>query len=205
MSIEVKNSVKLIDYKESMKFLDNRVEGVISGKENELLWVLEHKIAYTAGKNSNPKHLINKKIKVIQTKRGGKHTLHAPGQKVIYFVLDLNKRGKDIRKLLRKVELCMIKVLEEYKIRSFADTKNIGIWVGTRKNPKKVGSIGIRIKRWVAFHGFSLNVTNNLSYYKNIKACGNNYNKITNLTKFSDNNYKNINKIIIKKFLNIFA
>ena len=205
MYIEVKNSVKLIDYNESMEFLNKRVQGVISGKENELIWVLEHKTVYTKGTNSNHKDLINRKIKVIQTNRGGKHTLHSPGQKVVYFVLDLNRRGKDIKKLLKKVETCMIDITNEYRIKSFADKKNVGIWVGSTKDAKKVGSIGIRIKRWVAYHGFSLNVTNDLSLYKNIKACGNEYQKITTLNNFSENNYKNINKIIIKKFLNIFA
>jgi lipoyl(octanoyl) transferase len=205
MNIEVKNSVKLIDYNESMEFLNKRVQDVILGKKSELVWVLEHKTVYTAGTNSNPNHLINKNIKVIKTNRGGKHTLHAPGQKVIYFVLDLNKREKDIKKLLKKVEKCMIEVLNEYKIKSFSDAKNIGIWVGKKKEPKKVGSIGLRIKRWVAYHGFSLNITNNLDNYKNIKACGNKYKKITNLNKFSKNNYNNIDKIIIKKFLDIFA
>ena len=204
MNIEVKNSVKPIDYNESMEFLNKRVEDVILGKKNELLWVLEHKTVYTAGTKANPNHLLNKKIKVIKTKRGGEHTLHAPGQKIIYFVLDLNKRGKDVKKLIRKVELCMINILKEYKIKSFADKEKIGIWIG-KKERKKVGSIGIRIKKWVAYHGFSLNVTNNLNDYKNIKACGNEYKKITNLKEFYNNNYNNIDKVIIKKFLNIFA
>ena len=113
MNIEVKNSVKLIDYNESMEFLNKRVQGVISGKENELIWVLEHKTVYTKGTNSNHKDLINRKIKVIQTNRGGKHTLHSPGQKVVYFVLDLNRRGKDIKKLLKQIETCMIDIAKE--------------------------------------------------------------------------------------------
>ena len=95
MNIEVKNTVKPVDYTESMKILENRVEDVYLGKKDEFLWILEHKTVYTAGASSNEKDLLDKNIKVVKTNRGGKYTLHSPGQKVIYFVLDLNKRGKD--------------------------------------------------------------------------------------------------------------
>ena len=99
MNIEVKNSVKPVDYIESIKILEKRVEEILLGKKNELLWILEHNTVYTAGASSQNKDLIDKSLKVIKTKRGGKHTLHSKGQKVIYFVLDLNKRGKDIKNL----------------------------------------------------------------------------------------------------------
>ena len=111
MNIEVKNSVKPVDYNESMKILERRVEEVLLGKKNELLWILEHNTVYTAGTSSNDGDLIDKSTKVIKTNRGGKHTLHSPGQKIIYFVLNLNKRGKDIRKLVTNVENCIIDIL----------------------------------------------------------------------------------------------
>ena len=100
MNIEVKNSVKPVDYNKSMEFLERRVEDILLGRKNELLWILEHNTVYTAGTSSNEKDLINKNIKIIKTNRGGKHTVHSPGQKIIYFVLNLNKRGKDVRKLV---------------------------------------------------------------------------------------------------------
>ena len=164
MTIEVKNSVKPVDYVESINVLENRVNDVLLGKKNELLWILEHNTVYTAGTSSNKKDLISKDIKIIKTNRGGKYTVHSPGQKIIYFVLNLNNRKKDIRKLINQIENCTINILNEYKISSTADKKNIGIWVGN----KKIAAIGIRVKRWIAYHGFSLNVSNDLKMYKNI-------------------------------------
>ena len=204
MNIEVKNTVKPIDYLESMKILEKRVDNVISGKEDEFIWVLEHKPVYTAGTSSNNKDLLNKNIKVVKSNRGGKHTYHGPGQKVVYFALNLNKREKDIRKLLTKVENCIIDILKEYKIDSFTDKKNIGIWVNDKKKTKKIASIGIRVRKWVAYHGFALNVKNDLSNFDEIIPCGIKDVNITNLKSMGIKSFNKIEKIIIKKFLNIF-
>ena len=204
MNIEVKNSVKPVDYNESMKILEKRVEDVLLGKKNELLWILEHNTVYTAGSSSNEKDVLNKNIKIVKTNRGGKHTLHSPGQKVVYFVLNLNKRDKNIRRLVSNVENCIIEVLKEYKIKSLTDKKNIGIWVGDENNLKKIAAIGIRVKKWIAYHGFSLNVSNDLNKYKAIVPCGIKNKGITSLKNMKIKNYDNIDKIIIKKFLNIF-
>ncbi len=204
MNIEVKNSVKPVDYNESMKILDKRIEDVLLGKKNELLWILEHNTVYTAGTSSIETDLIDKDIEVIKTKRGGKHTLHSPGQKVVYFVLNLNKRKKDIRKLVSNIENCIISILKEYKIESFVDKKNIGIWVNHKNSHKKIAAIGIRVKKWIAYHGFSLNVSNNLEEYKKIVPCGIKDKGVTNLKEMKADNYNNINDVIIKKFLNIF-
>jgi len=204
MNIEVKNSIKPVDYIESVEKLEKRVEEVLLGKKEELLWILEHKTVYTAGSSADEKDLINKKIKVIKTKRGGKHTLHSKGQKVIYFVLNLNKREKNIRKLVNNIEKCIMEILKEYKVKSFADRKNVGIWIGNKDNPKKIAAIGIRIKKWVAYHGFSLNISNDLTKYKEIIPCGIKNRGITSLKKIGIKNYNNIEKIIIKKFLNTF-
>ena len=205
MTIEVKNSIKPLDYVESINSLENRVNDVLLGKKNELLWILEHNTVYTGGTSSNLKDLISKDIKIIKTNRGGKYTVHSPGQKVIYFVLNLNNRRKDIRKLINQIEECVINILREYDISSFADKKNIGIWVNKNKNPKKIAAIGIKVKRWVAYHGFSLNVSNDLNKYKGIIPCGIKDKGITNIKEMKVKNYKSINKIIIRKFLDIFA
>ena len=204
MNIEVKYSVKPIDYIDSMKILEKRVNDVFSGKKDELLWILEHNTVYTAGTSSNEKDLIDKDIHVIRTNRGGKHTLHSPGQKVIYFVLNLNKRKKDIRVLINKIENCIMQILNEYKIKSYPDKKNIGLWVGNKDNSMKIAAIGIRVKRWVAYHGFALNVSNDLSKYKGIVPCGIRDKGITNLQEMGVKNFNNINEIIAEKFLNIF-
>ena len=201
MTIEVKNSIKPVDYVKSIKMLEKRVDGVLSGKENELLWILEHETVYTGGTSSNTKDLLSKSIRIIKTNRGGKYTVHSPGQKVIYFVLNLNKRNKDIRKLINQVENCLINILKEYKILSYADKKNIGIWV----NNKKIAAIGIRVKKWIAYHGFSLNVSNDLTKYDKIVPCGIKNKGITSLKNMGVNNYGDIHKVITKQFLNIFS
>ena len=204
MDIEVKSSVKPIDYLESIKILEKRVHDVFLGKKDEFLWILEHNSVYTAGTSANRKDLLDKKIPVIKTNRGGKYTCHSPGQKVVYFVLNLNKREKDIRKLVNKIENCIIQTLKEYQIESYNDPKNIGIWVDKQKNSKKIAAIGIRVKKWVAYHGFSLNVCNDLSKYKGIVPCGIRNRGITSLKDMGIKNYENIEQIIIKKFLNTF-
>ena len=201
MTIEVKNSIKPLDYVNTINMLEKRVDEVISGQKNELLWILEHKTVYTRGTSSDQKDLINKKIKIIKTNRGGKYTVHSPGQKIIYFVLNLNKREKDIRKLLNKIENCVINILKEYKISSYADKKNIGIWIGD----KKIAAIGIRVKKWIAYHGFSLNVSNDLKKYEGIVPCGIRDKGITSLKDSGIKNYNNIDEIITKQFLNTFA
>ena len=204
MSIEVKNTHKPIDYADSMKILEKRVKDVFREEKDELLWILEHKAVYTAGTSSKDEDILDKNLKIVKTNRGVKHTLHSPGQKVIYFVLNLNKRKKDIRVLVQKIEKCIIEVLKEYKIRSYSDRKNIGIWVGNPNNLMKIASIGIRVKKWIAYHGFSLNVNNDLSKYRKITPCGIKDKGITSLQEMGIKNFHNIDKIIIEKFLNTF-
>ena len=196
MSIEVKISKRRISYKIAMKVLHKRVEEVKVNKSRELLWILEHPVTYTAGIRSNNKEIIDKKIKIINTNRGGKITLHNPGQKIIYFVLDLNKRKRDIRKLISIIEKSIIEFLWIYKIKGKKDKKNIGIWV----NKKKIAAIGLRISRWIAYHGFSININNNLKQYHKIIPCGLNNQKITSIY----NEKKILIKNVEKKLKNIF-
>jgi len=204
MNIDVKISVKPIDYIKSVNILEKRVIDVLQGKKDELLWILEHNPVYTAGTSSKIADLLDKNLNVIKTNRGGKHTYHGSGQKVVYFVLNLNRRERDIRKLISKIENCIIDILSEYKIKSYPDKKNIGIWVGDKNNSMKIAAIGIRVKKWIAYHGFALNVCNDLSKYNGIIPCGIKGKNITNLKKLGISNYNNIEKIIIKKFLSIF-
>ena len=204
MNIEVKKAVKPVDYMDSMKILEKRVEDVFLDKKDELLWILEHDTVYTAGTSSKEEDLLDKNLQIIKTNRGGKHTLHSPGQKVIYFVLNLNKRKKDIRILVHKIENCIIEILKEYKIKSYPDKKNIGVWVGNSKNLMKIAAIGIRVKKWIAFHGFSLNVYNDLSKYKKIIPCGIKDKGVTSLKEMGIKNFYNIDEIIVRKFLNTF-
>ena len=205
MTIEVKNTTKSVDYHESINILEERVKDVLLGNKSELLWIVEYdKDVYSAGIRAKSSELLNKNINLVYTNRGGKITYHGPGQKVIYFVLDLNKRGKDIRKLVKSIENCIINILDEYNIKSKPDRKNVGIWVKEKDETKKIAAIGIKVKKWIAYHGFSLNIDNDIKKYRNIIPCGLDNKKITNLKLLGIKNCSNINEVIIRNFLNIF-
>ena len=203
MSIEVKISKRPIYYKFAINFLHKRVEKVKANKGRELLWILEHPTTYTAGIRSKSTEVLDKKIKIINTNRGGKITLHNPGQKIIYFVLNLNNRRKDIRKLISIIEKSIIEFLLLYKINGKKDKKNIGIWV----NKKKIAAIGLRVSKWVAYHGCSININNDLKEYLKIVPCGLNNHKITSIYNERGISIKNIEKklknIFIKNINNI--
>ncbi|MBD1146160.1 lipoyl(octanoyl) transferase LipB [Pelagibacterales bacterium SAG-MED28] len=196
MSIEIIISKKRVSYKKAMLFMNKRVEEVKSGKNKEFIWILEHPTTYTAGVSFNKKEILDKKIKIIKTNRGGKITLHNPNQKIIYFVIDLNTRKKDIRKLINAIEKSIIQFLKIYKINAKKDKKNIGIWV---KN-KKIAAIGLRVSRWIAFHGCSINISNNLNQYLSIIPCGLDNKKITSINKEKSIKPKNFDQ----KLANIF-
>ena len=204
MDIKVKISAKPIDYIKSVNILEQRVHDVSLGKKDEFLWILEHNPVYTAGTSSKNIDLLDKSLQVIKTNRGGKHTYHGPGQKIVYFVLNLNKREKDIRKLISKIERCIIDILDEFKIKSYPDKQNIGIWVGNKDSAMKIAAIGIRVKKWIAYHGFSINLYNDLSKYNGIVPCGIRDKGITNFKNLGITKYNNIDKIITDKFLNTF-
>ena len=197
MSIEVKISKLRIPYKKAIYDLEKRVEDVKKGLKKELIWILEHPTTYTGGIRSSKNEVLDKKIKIIKTNRGGKITLHNPGQKIIYFVIDLNKRKKDIRLLLKVIETSIIEVLKIYNIDGSSDQKNIGIWV---KN-KKISAIGIKVKRWIAYHGCSININNDLSKYKKIIPCGLSNDRITSFDDLGVKNIFNLNKNIKKIFI----
>ena len=197
MSIEIKISKKRITYKKAMFFLNKRVEEVKNGDNRELIWILEHPRTYTAGVSFKENEIIDKKIKIIKTNRGGKITLHNPGQKIIYLVINLNNRKKDIRKLINTIEISIIEFLKNFKIKAKTDKKNIGIWV----KKKKIAAIGLRVSRWIAFHGCSINVSNNLNEYLKIIPCGLDNTKITSV--YSEK--KNIPKNFENKLAEIFV
>ena len=197
MSIEIKISKKRISYKTAMVYLNKRVQEVKNAKNRELLWILEHPTTYTAGVSFSKKEIIDKKVKLIKSNRGGKITLHNPGQKIIYFVIDLNKKKKDLRKLINVLEKSLIQFLRSYKIKANADRKNIGIWV----NDKKIAAIGIRVSRWVAYHGCSINISNNLDQYLKIIPCGLSNKKITSIFKETGDKPKKFEKKLADIFV----
>ncbi len=197
MNIEIKFSKKRVSYKKAMDFLNKRVEKVKKRKEKELIWILEHPITYTGGIRFNEGDIIDKSIKIIKSNRGGKITLHNPGQKIVYIVIDLNKRKKDIRRLIYSIEKSIINFLKIYKIKSRNDKKNIGIWV---KN-KKIAAIGLRVSKWVAFHGCSINISNNLNNYLKIIPCGLDNKKVTSILAEKNIIPKNFDSTLAKIFI----
>ena len=201
MTIEIKISIKPVEYFKAINILEKRVHDVHNKTSKELIWILEHPYVFTAGKNYKKNEILDKKTKILQTNRGGKITWHGPGQLICYFVIDLNKRKKDIRKFVQLIENVIIKSLEEYDISTFPDRKNIGIWVNHKKKIKKIAAIGIRVSKWIAYHGFSLNINNKLNSYKKIIPCGISDRGVTNLEKIKKQNYSNIKKKIINNFI----
>ena len=197
MSIEIKISKKLVSYEKAMLFLNKRVEEVKFGRNKEIIWILEHPTTYTAGVSFNKNEILDKKIKVIKTNRGGKITLHNPSQKIVYFVINLNKRKKDVRKFINCIERSIIDFLKIYEIKAKKDKKNIGIWV---KN-KKIAAIGLRVSRWIAYHGCSINIANNLNQYLKIIPCGLNNKEITSI----NNEKKILPKNYEEKLASIFV
>jgi len=201
MKIEIKKSTKLIEYKKAIDLLEKRLIDVNKNKLSELIWILEHPNTYTAGTGFDEKDILDKSIKVVKTNRGGKITYHGPGQTVCYFVINLNKRNKDIRKFTKIIEKTIIDTLNEYSINSFSDPKNIGIWVNHEKKIKKIAAIGIRVSKWIAYHGFSINVINNLENYNKIIPCGIKDKGVINLKLFKDQNYDQLSNKIINNFI----
>ena len=202
MNIEIKKSVKPIEYTKAIKYLENRVVEVNNNKSKELIWFLEHPSVYTAGSSYNKSEILDSSINLIKTKRGGKITWHGPGQLVCYFVLNLNNRKRDIRKFISIIENSIIKTLKEYDIESQSDRENIGIWVKSNNNIKKIAAIGIRIKRWIAYHGFSINIDNNLNNYNKIIPCGIKDKEVTNLRSIKNQNYNNLSDKIFNNLIN---
>ena len=201
MNVEIKKSIKPIKYNFAINYMEKRLEQISKGKKNELIWTLEHEDIYTGGTSYKTNEILDSSIKFIKTNRGGKITYHGSGQLVFYFVLDLKKRKINIKKLITIIENTIIDTLDYFKINSFADRKNIGIWYKKNKKIEKVAAIGIKVKKWIAFHGFSINICNDLKKYEKIIPCGIKEKKITNLVKIKNQDYKTISDILIKKFL----
>ena len=201
MIIDIKKSLKPVKYNEAIHYLEKRLIKVNNNEENELIWILEHNHIYTAGTSYNESEILDKKINLIKTNRGGKITHHCPGQIICYFVIDLKKRKKDIRKFITLIEKTIIQTLQEFNISSFSDSKNIGIWVWQGKEVKKISAIGIRVSKWIAYHGFSINVDNDLDGYNNIVPCGIKDKGIINLKLIKDQDYKKLKNRLIDNLI----
>ena len=200
MNIEIKKSIKPVNYFDAINILETRLKGLYENNEQELIWTLEHNEVFTAGTSYKENEIIDKSIKILETNRGGKITYHGPGQLICYFVIDLRKK-KDIRKFITTIEKTIIQTLKFYKIETFPDKNNIGIWHKYNNEVKKIAAIGIRVSKWIAYHGFAININNNLENFKKIIPCGISDKGVTNLKNILDQDYSNLNDILIKNFI----
>ena len=200
MNIEIKKSIKPVKYDVAIKLLEERLMEINNNKKGDLIWLLEHEEIYTAGTSYKEEEIINKDINLIKTNRGGKITYHGPGQLICHFVIDLKRRKKDIRKFITLIEKTIIESLFEFNIKSCGDPRNIGIWINDKTDIKKVAAIGIRVSKWIAYHGFAININNDLSKYKNIIPCGISDKGVINLKEIKDQDYRDLDKIIIDIF-----
>ena len=200
MNIEIKKSIKPVNYFDAINILESRLKDLYENNEQELIWTLEHNEVFTAGTSYKENEIIDKSIKILETNRGGKITYHGPGQLICYFVLDLRKK-KDIRKFITIIEKTIIQTLKFYKIETFPDKNNIGIWYKYNNEVKKIAAIGIRVSKWIAYHGFAININNDLENYKKIIPCGISDKGVTNLKNILDQDYSNLSDILIKNLI----
>ncbi len=192
-SIEVVKTNKSIDYETAVSSMQIRVNEILKNSQKELIWFLNHDHIYTQGTNSSNKEIIKKNIlPILKTNRGGKTTYHGPGQRIVYFMIDLNKRKKDIRKFISLIEISLIQLLKNYNIESTTFKDRVGIWVTKNqgkvlKKEKKIGAIGLRLQKWITYHGLSFNINPNMKYYNFIHSCGLSEYKNTSLKELGVN------------------
>ena len=201
MNIEIKKSQKLVKYEDALRLMEERLLQIDQKKSKDLIWVLEHENIYTAGTSYKENEILDKTINVFKTNRGGKITYHGPGQLICYFVIDLKKIKKDIRNFISIIEKTIIDSLKSYDINTFSDKENIGIWYDDNSEIKKVAAIGVRVSKWIAYHGFSINIDNDLKKYDAIIPCGIKDKGITNLKTINNQSYADLKDRIIKNFI----
>ena len=178
MNIEIKKQYDLVDYEASVKFMQLRVNEISNNLQKELIWFLSHDHIYTKGTSANENEILQKnEIKIVKTNRGGKTTYHGPGQRIVYFMIDLNSKKKDIRKFITIIEQSLIDFLKNYKINATTFKDRVGIWVTgkdgqTFDKEEKIGAIGLRLQKWITYHGLSFNIKPDMTNYEYINACG---------------------------------
>ncbi len=206
MSIEIKKQYNLVDYEDAVNFMQLRVNEISNNLKKELIWFLNHDHIYTQGTSAKENEIIKmNEIRIVKTNRGGKTTYHGPGQRIVYFMIDLNTKKKDIRKFITIIEQSLIDLLKNYNISATTFKDRVGIWV-TGKDGKifnqeeKIGAIGLRLKKWITYHGLSFNIKPEMKNYKYINACGLDNFKNTSLNELGidldeenfDNEFSNI-------------
>ena len=197
-----------ICFEEALKFMEDRVEKIIRGEANPLIWLLEHKSVYTAGISAKDEDLLNKTdIPVFKTNRGGKYTYHGPGMKIIYVMLDLKNffapNQPDIAKFVEFLENWIIAVLAELGIKGEIRRGRVGIWVEPANGEKKIGAIGIKVRKWVTYHGIAINIAPDLKAFENIVPCGIKEFGVTSLQDLNVKINKNFDELLKKNFFKV--
>jgi len=176
--IEIKISNEEINYKEAMLFMESKVRDITKNHSKELLWFLNHNHIFTQGTSASSEEILDSNIiEVLKTNRGGKTTYHGPGQRIVYFMLNLNNKKKDIRKFISVIENSVIDFLKNYNVEARTFKDRVGVWVIKNNNitfdkEKKISAIGLRVKKWITYHGMSFNINPDLKYYNFIHSCG---------------------------------
>ena len=215
LEVEWKKSAGLVPYEQAVEWMERRVAQIIAGEALEVIWLLEHPPLYTAGTSSDEKDLIDpNRFPVFKAQRGGQYTYHGPGQRVVYVILDVAKRGRDIRKFVKNLEIWVINTLEKLNVVGEIRQGRVGVWVQRPDLPKlpsgiiaehKIASIGIRLRKWVSFHGISINLDPNLEHFSGIVPCGIDGFGVTSLSDLGQKVTLNELDIILRKeFTNLF-
>ena len=176
-NIEWRISKEPVHFEEALEFMQQRVEKIIAGTAPEMIWILEHHPVYTAGISAKDEDFIGKTdIPIFKTNRGGKYTFHAPGMKIIYVMLDLKKffapEKPDVARFVEFLESWVIAILADLGIKGEIKKGRVGIWVETKNGEKKIAALGIKIKKWVSYHGIAININPDLAGFANIIPCG---------------------------------
>ena len=168
-----KISTGIYDYSHALSKMEKRADAIFEGKADELFWLLEHPPLYTAGTSARPDELLDpQRLPVFQTGRGGRYTYHGPGQRVVYVMLNLALRGRDLRRFVAALENWIILALSDFGIEGHIIPGKVGVWVTTDEGMAKIAAIGIRVRRWVSYHGIAINIDPDLKNYEGIQPCG---------------------------------
>ncbi len=200
-------SKDIVSYKDALSFMDSRVKALQKGAAQELLWALEHPSLYTLGTSAKPQDVLNKTLPAYETGRGGEVTYHGPGQRVVYVMLDLSQRTKDIRAYVQALEDWILLTLKEFGVDACRREGRIGLWVPKENSTgdNKIAAIGVRVSKWVTFHGIALNVNPDLSYYQGIIPCGIRGHGVTSLHELGvKTSLTDVDKALQKTFSKVF-
>ena len=196
-----------VPYPDALAAMESRVEAISAGAAPELVWLLEHPALYTAGTSARPEDLLEAgRLPVFETGRGGQYTYHGPGQRVAYVMLDLKRRGPDVRAHVGRLEAWLIATLADFGVAGEVREGRVGVWVRTSGGEAKIAALGVRVRRWVTYHGVSLNVAPDLDHYRGIVACGIRDHGVTSLQALGiDAPMDDVDKALRRRFEEVFG